>query len=123
MEKYIKAEYKENYLEVTLKGNIEFSEYTDLINHVKQNNQLPQDLRVLGIDKGLTIMFKPSDAILMSEIRKQAIQQFNSVRHAFVVDDPENTALAVLTTSATQSPNYLVKIFSQKENALAWLLE
>jgi len=55
--------------------------------------------------------------------RKQAIKNFRTVRHAYVVDNPENTALAVLTTSAIEDPNYAVKIFSKKENALAWLLE
>ncbi len=123
MRKYIKTELKDNYLEVSLKGDIEFAEYAELIKEVGFQDNLPKDLRVLGLDDGLNIRFKPSDAILLAEIRKQTIQRFNTVRHAYVVNNPENTALAVLTTSATEDPNYSVKIFSKKENALAWLLE
>ena len=122
MKKYLKTELHDNYLEVSLKGDIEFEEYAELIKKVAFQDNLPKNLRVLGIDEGLNIMFKPSDAILLAEIRKQTIQKFNTVRHAFVVNNPENTALAVLTTSAIEDPNYSVKIFSNKENALAWLL-
>lgn len=123
MEKDIRVEMKDNYLEVSLKGDIEFSDYVQLMQGVGASKKdLPTKLRVLGIDKGLTVKFSPSDTVKLSEIRKQAIEQFEDVRHAYVVADPKNTALAVLTTSVTQSPNYLVKIFSSKKAALEWLL-
>jgi len=123
MDKDIKVEMKEHYLEVSLKGDIEFSDYFELLQGVGTQKDLPKKLRVLGIDNGLNIKFSPSDTLKLADVRKQTIEQFEDVKHAYVVDDPMNTALAVLTTSETQSPNYSVKIFSSKKAALDWLLE
>ena len=122
MEKEIKVEMKENYLEVSLKGDIEFSDYVGLMQSVGANKDLPKKIRVLGIDNGINIQFSPSDSIKLSEVREQTVKRFDDVRHAYVVENPENTALAVLSTSEMQSSHYQVKIFSSKASALEWLL-
>ena len=123
MEKEINVEMQDGYLEVSLKGNIEFADYVGLMQSVGANKDLPKKIRVLGIDNGININFSPSDTLKLSEVREQTVQRFDDVRHAYVVDDPNNTALAVLTSSEMQSQHYQVKIFSSKAKALDWLLE
>ena len=122
MEKNITIEYKENYLEITLKGTLDFSEYINVMQRVATRDDLPKQLRVLGIDKGLIINFSPSDSLKLSEMRKQVIAKFEEVRHAYVVDDPVNTAFAMLATNETNQSNYIGKIFSEESTALQWLL-
>lgn len=122
MEKEIHVEYKEDYLEVSLKGNIDLSEYIALLKSVGDQKKLPKVLKVLGIDNGVKINFKSSDVILLAKIREQSILMFQEVKHAWVVKDPQNTALAFLTSSATNSPNYTVNIFSTQKAALDWLM-
>ena len=123
MEKEIKVEMHDAYLEVSLKGNIDFSDYVGLMQSVGANKDLPKKIRVLGIDNGINIKFLPSDTIKISEVREQIIRRFDDVRHAYVVDNPQTTALAVLSSSEMQSAHYQVKIFSSKAKALDWLLE
>ncbi|MBN2669535.1 MAG: hypothetical protein JXR60_09930 [Bacteroidales bacterium] len=119
----ITVELKEHYLEVKLKGEVTFQDYVSLMSKVKFDEHLPKHLRVLGIDDGVSLKFGPSDALLLSKMRDETVSKFLSVKHAFLVEDPLNTALAVLTTSAMKSENYHVEIFSSRIAAEQWLKE
>jgi hypothetical protein len=114
--------FKEGYLEVSLKGDIYFKDYAQLMQSVGQQTTLPKHLRVLGIDNGIQMKFEPEDTLLLAKVREGTIKKFDSVRHAYVVTDPKKTALAVLTSSSTKGDNYQVKIFSSKAEAKEWLL-
>jgi hypothetical protein len=123
MEKMINIQMNDGYLEVSLQGKINFKEYLGLFTKVASDKELPENLRVLGVDKGIVIDFSPEDVLLLAQHREAVVKQFKSVKHAYLVNDPKNTALAVLTSSAMQSPNYQVKIFATKASALGWLLQ
>jgi len=123
MEKEFKIQWKEGYVEVSLEGDITFSRYAELFRTFASQENLPKKIRVLGVDNGVNLKFMADDVIKLSALREQAIAQFESVRHAFVVEDPTKTAFAILSSQETYSSNYLVKIFSSKEYAIHWLLE
>jgi hypothetical protein len=110
------------YFEVSLQGEITLLDYAQLMQKVgTAYPDLPKNLRVLGIDNGATFTFKSSDALLISEMREAIVNRFESVKHAYVVSDPKNTALAMLTSSAMTSSNYMVEIFETKTAAINWL--
>jgi hypothetical protein len=123
MNNEITVEIKEGYLEVTLKGKVSLKDYLNLFSRVARDNELPKVLRVLGIDNGVEINFSPEDALLLAKNREEVVKLFEDVKHAYLVNDPKNTALAVLSSSAMQSPNYAVRIFATKKAALDWLLQ
>jgi hypothetical protein len=123
MNNEITVEIKEGYLEVTLKGKVSLKDYLNLFSRVARDNELPKVLRVLGIDNGVEINFSPEDTLLLAKNREEVVKLFEDVKHAYLVNDPKNTALAVLSSSAMQSPNYAVRIFATKKAALDWLLQ
>ena len=121
MERESTIEFKEGYLEIKMKGEFLLEDYAKVMFSVAEMKDLPKDLKVLGIDNGLIIKASPTDAIILSKFREKTASVFSNVRHAYVVKDPKNTALAFLTSSTTTSEHYISKIFSTKENAIEWL--
>ena len=121
MEKESTIIFIDGYLEIKMKGTFSLEDYAKVMFAVSEMKGLPKDLKVLGVDDGLILDADPKDAILLSKFREKAIGMFSSVRHAYVVKDPEKTALAFLTKSTTKSDYYISEIFSSKKSAIDWL--
>lgn len=122
MKKNIIIEYKENYIEVSISGEISSNEYINFFNENAKRKDLPRKLRILGLDNNSKLIFSVSGAMAIAKARNNFIKEYENVRHAMVVNNPKNTALAVLSATAARKNNYQIKIFSSKENALEWLL-
>ena len=121
MERESTIEFLDGYLEITMKGEFSLEEYAKVMSEVAEMKDLPKELKVLGIDKGIILNIDPEEVILLSKFREKAVGIYTNVRHAYVVKDPKNTALAFLTSSSTKSKHYKAEIFSSKKAAIDWL--
>ena len=121
MERESTIEFLDGYLEITMKGEFSLEEYAKVMSEVAEMKDLPKELKVLGIDKGIILNIDPEEVILLSKFREKAVGIYTNVRHAYVVKEPKNTALTFLTSSSTKSKHYKAEIFSSKKAAIDWL--
>jgi len=80
-----------------------------------------KDIKVLQIDKNLTTLLNPIDNISIAKYAKKYFALFNSIKFAFVVNNPISMAFFILGVNVITSNNVRAKAFSTKEAALKWL--
>jgi hypothetical protein len=86
------------------------------------STSLPRDLKILEDARESTITFQASDLPALSRQLERILGLYSSVRHAVVLSNPLNTALAMLIGSKANNDKYQLRVFSTPDAARSWLL-
>jgi hypothetical protein len=79
-------------------------------------------LKIFGDATMASYQFNTRQIDLIALFGDQLCQKFSSIRIALVLSKPKETALTTLVGIKMHSENYHQVIFSDKENAMAWLV-
>jgi hypothetical protein len=92
------------------------------IGGLMSNSALPRNLRILEDGRGIHITFPVKDIAVLVDRLSSALDEYSSIRHAVIHDDPINTAFAVLIGLQVKHEKYELKVFSTYAAARNWVL-
>ena len=99
---------------VDFKGLVTFKEFTDF-------EELPNELCLLYDLRYAVLDSSPEEINMVSQAAEAATQKYKSVKTAFVVNKPKETAYSTLFSQISKSKKTQRQIFSTKSTALKWL--
>lgn len=92
-------------------------------NYLERDESLPRNLRSLCITKATKYPVGTKDVNELVETLALACKKYNSIKEAFLVEDPYMTVITTLFSEKADFPNYMSKIFSTEAAAIKWLLQ
>ena len=110
-----------NILIVNFEGDVAL---IDIIKYIKanaENNSYPRKLKILSDATKSNTNLKYEDLSIIAEENSEAFKKFDYVIDAIVLNDPIETALAMLYKETSKNNKYKFKIFSTREAAMRWL--
>lgn len=96
----------------------------DIGNHIEfliQNFSGSAQLRFMVIVNDMPSDITIHDSFSMNEVIRKMSGSFGYCRQAFVVKDPQNTAITMAYQNKVEIPNYHVQVFYTEDAALEWL--
>ena len=108
-------------LRVTPTGDIN---YTDLVNFLKDFStlkNLPEDLKVLYDLRQANVNLHLDDISKLSSLAEQLTKNVNTIKTAFVVEDPKATAYSMLYSWIPTTIRLKRENFSTEDAAILWL--
>ncbi len=115
------ASDNEDILLVKLAGKISLKTLYDFLIAFHELNTLPAHLRLLYDLQEAQIDLTKEDLVKISRMSGLITFNYQSVRAAFVVSDPDVTALTLYFAQLSEHPDGLRHLFSSKEAAMNWL--
>ena len=98
----------------------------EIIDHyleLSKNVSLPRNLRVLLDCRGARLNVDTDEIGLTHDAVKEALNKYEYIREAILIDKPYETVLANLFKHYNEDfENYTFNIFSTEEAALRWLV-
>jgi hypothetical protein len=110
-------------LEVEFIGEIHFTDLFEYGEMIRQDKDLPRDLKILTDATHAIYKLSPEEIALMLYDLKKQIKPYHSVKTAVIQDKPFETAISMLVDVDLNIPDYMHKVFSTREAAMDWLLE
>ncbi|MFO7830044.1 MAG: hypothetical protein R6V23_15575 [Bacteroidales bacterium] len=109
-------------LEVTYLGAIKFNDLIEFGNNVYKDETLPRKLKILTDATNARYNIKHSDLKILINSLKEHVSVYESVKAAFIQDQPKETAFSLIVEMNAKIPNYYHAVFSTREAAFSWLL-
>ena len=97
----------------------------EVFNAIEETDRINEDLkflRILQMDKDAFINLSLLDHVKISLFSRKSLKKYSKVKIAFVINKPVNVALAIMAMQTLSGGKLLAKVFSEKENAKAWLI-
>jgi len=110
-------------LEVDFIGEIYFTDLYEYGEKIREDMELPRDLKILTNATQAIYKLSPEEITLMLNDLKEQIKPYHSVKTAVVQDKPFETAISMLVEVDLSIPDYMHKVFSTRKAAMEWLLE
>ena len=104
-------------------GDITFEEIENFLSKFKTLSNLPQNLILLYDFSEANLSIKPDDVKVISTLADEATINYKSVKTAFLVDKPLETAFSVLFSQIKNNKKKARKVFITESAAVHWLLE
>ena len=105
-------------------GPITIQDLFDNAATIRANEHIPKDAKLLAYADKADFVFSTDELKKFGDYLANSERRFNSVKEAFIVARPKETALAFLfAMSSAQMDHFKFKSFSTEEAALAWLQE
>lgn len=98
-----------------------FQDMLDGLNFLKNNEELPREIRIVENAIGSKADFSISELNKLSHKMDEVSEKFNNIMHAVVHDDPLNTAFALIIQRRKLTSNYQLNVFSTIEQAYKWI--
>jgi hypothetical protein len=112
----------EGILYVQSEGKINPNEMIGGLKRLKSEKGLPRDLKILEDASKGRADFGTGDMLLLMNKLDDHFQNFDSVRHAVIHQDPLSTALAELAAQKNTILKYRIRVFSSVTMAKKWLM-
>lgn len=113
---------EENIIFITQMRSIGLAEALEALQYLQKEYHHLDKIYILEDSRNSTFKFKTTDLQVLLNAIKTMASGFKEVRHADMMDNPFNTALAYLYAQlASQIQNYTYKPFSTEKAALKWL--
>ena len=104
-------------------GDITFEEIENFLSKFKTLSNLPQNLILLYDFSEANLSIKPDDVKVISTLADEATINYKSVKTAFLVDKPLETAFSVLFSQIKNNKKKARKVFITESAAVQWLIE
>lgn len=116
--------FNEKYeiLEIVYSGDISFDDMISLGEKIRDNINLPRELKMLTDATKASYNFTPDKIPIINQKIKNDIKNYISVKAAFLQSRPTETAMSVVFEEQNEVEKYNHRIFSTREAALQWLL-
>lgn len=111
----------QNILVISFIGKINNDDIFNYLHEFSSIADLPSNLLLLYDLLNAELEVAPSDIKKISTIADSSTKKYQSVKTAFLVNDPKLTAYSTLFTNLANPNKTQRKIFSTKEAALKWL--
>lgn len=114
---------KLNIVEATYSGKIFIQDLLEYGEKIAVDPDLPRDsLSIFTNVSRAEYEIAPVDYPQLVDALRSHVKGFNLVKASFLQETPRQTALSMLFGMELSIPNYLHKVFSEKEPAIEWLL-
>jgi hypothetical protein len=91
------------------------------LEELKNNEDLPRDLKILEDSRLSSVDFNENDLPKLAKSLTEVLGKYKSFRHAVLLDNPIQTAYAIMMSNLVKNPKYNLKVFSTVEAAKEWL--
>ncbi len=108
-------------LETIFKDEVSIVEITDYIIATKENESYPRSLKILTDATDARVNFTVKDLSIIVDENSKSLEKYEFIIDAIILENPKETALALLYNRLASSKNYKFKIFSTREEASRWL--
>jgi len=95
----------------------------DYYRNLEKNDTYPENLKALCITKASGYPQMTRDVEEIVDALKDACKKYETLKEAFLVEDPFMTVITTLFSEKADIPNYRSRIFSTEEAAIKWLLD
>jgi hypothetical protein len=102
-------------------GETYIHDFEDYLKHISQMD-LPARIKILQDHRTAISSLQPSKIEELTGLYEKYLGDKEEVKIAYINQNPNGIALAILFKSQIKSTKIKVKVFSEKENALDWLL-
>ncbi len=109
-------------LEVNFIGEISFIDLYEYGEKIRQDNDLPRNLKILTDATQAIYKISPEEIVLMLEDLKIQIEPYHSVKTAVIQNKPIETAISMMVDINLSIPDYMHKVFSTRKAAIEWLM-
>ncbi len=106
---------------VSLTENIGFSDLVGFLKNLSKIEDLPSDLKVFYDLRQADVHLHLDEINKLSELSEKITSNLNSIKTAFIVEDPTVTAYTMLYSWLPNSDRLKREQFSTEFAALAWL--
>jgi hypothetical protein len=108
-------------LEIKFEGSVILSEILDYIKEIKTNNTYPRKLKILTDSREAIFNFTIEDLQIIKKENNKALEKYDFVTSAFIIDDVKKTVLTMLYQEISKTNKYKFEIFATKSAAIDWL--
>ena len=108
-------------LYVTSIGKIQAAGMMKGVEFLKKAQGLPENLKILEDATEAKVVYSHEELEQVMRSLEKAIDKFKAIWHAVVLNDPTNTAFAILAGLMLTNQNYSLKVFSTRSAAEHWL--
>ena len=113
-----------NVLETKKTGAQTILNIIEHYNEITKNNNLPKILNVIIDCRGASFDIKANEIDYTQEAVNNALNKYERIKEAILVDKPYETAIATLFKNYNSDlKSYSFKIFSTEEAAKKWLIQ
>lgn len=110
-----------DYLYVLSEDNVTLDDMLSGIDFLDHDKTLPIKLRILEDARNSTVDFAFEAIEILSTKMHEAAQNYISIRHAVIHNNPKNVALAILVERKKKDENYFLGVFATSKGAYTWL--
>lgn len=108
-------------LETKQEGKVYLEDMLKGLQMIKESVQLPRNLKILEDSRQAQVMFGVKDLEFLLDSLDEAAANYESIKHAVLLNNPLSTVFAMLINSKKLTNHYELKVFTTREAALAWL--
>lgn len=117
----LKFSKEDNILYWKLNGIIDKDYLINIIEQISNYSKTIKNLRIIETEGDYKLEISISQFPSIIKKGFEIIKQFESIKHAGVINSPKNTAFFTLLANGIPSKKLKIKIFSEFENARIWI--
>lgn len=107
---------------VQFKGKITHVDISNYLDDLKKMSNLPNPLLTLYDLRETNLKLALTEIEKIAKKADKVTEKYNAVKTAFIVNDPDLTAYAMLFNQVNENANKKREVFSTEESAKLWLL-
>lgn len=107
---------------VQFKGKITHVDISNYLDDFKKMSNLPNPLLTLYDLRETNLKLALTEIEKIAKKADKVTEKYNAVKTAFIVNDPDLTAYAMLFNQVNENANKKREVFSTEESAKLWLL-
>ena len=113
--------YVDNYLHVTPTKDINYHDLADFLMDFSKMETLPDEVRILFDLRYAKLSLHLEEISKLSSLAEELTKKINSIRTAFIVEDPKATAYTMLYSWMPKDDRLIREHFSTEKAAIEWL--
>ena len=118
---FAKFNHQTAILESKIEGELTVKELIKCSLTIKENSSYPRFLKILIDSKKAVANFPSNDISLLAEEHHKAVEKYDSIITAIILDTPKETAFAMLFQNLIKNKKSKFQLFSTREAAISWL--
>lgn len=112
---------EDELLEVEYVGLLTEKNFSNYLNNISSNKNLPKNLKILTDARRVIYDFETIDFSLLIKKIEIHTKQFNIIKNAILHSKPRETAVSIMVEDEIDIKKYKQKVFYTKAVALNWL--
>jgi hypothetical protein len=109
-------------LEVIYEGIITLDELVEYGRQISSEKSLPRNLKIITDATRAKYNISPQEVNIVKEALMRDLEDFESIKFAYVYENPTGVALSLLLEQRMDSQNFKHKVFSTHSAAIEWLI-